>query len=548
MLHIKNAQILNVFTEEFEKTELWIENNQIVFRGPSAQLVADETFDAHNQYIVPGMIDAHMHIESSLLRPAELGRLLAKHGVTSAVADPHELASVAGTAGLNYMLDDARKTPVRYFFMLPSSVPATPFERTGAVLDAASLAPFYDEPEVNGLAEVMDFPAVAQKQADMLQKIADANAHGKHADGHASGLSREQLAVYRQYGIKTDHEATSVQEAQERLDAGMSVLIRQGTVEADELALLPAVTPINQRAFSFATDDKSVHDLVQEGSIDENVRLAIKAGIRPEQAFTMASYHAALAEELDNIGALTDGYLADLVVLPEKNAVAPTQVMINGAWIDEKATVAPSADFRVPLDVSLTASDLALPIKADQPAHVIKIMPHHITTEHVEVPVPSQGGLFSPNATFSKIAVAERYHDLGHGVGIIEGLGIKQGAIGATVAHDSHNLILAGHDDESMALAAAALRDMDGGQVVVIDPDHIVTLPLPVGGLMSDQPYETVDTENQKLQAAFQQISDITFDPFLTLSFMALPVIPSLKITDQGLFDFNQFKFINLQD
>lgn len=547
MLHITNAQILNVFTEEFEKTELWIEQDQIVLRGPSTHLVADEVYDAQNQYIVPGMIDAHMHIESSLLRPAELGRLLAQHGVTSAVADPHELASVAGTDGLNYMLNDARKTSVRFFFMLPSSVLATPFERTGAVLDAASLAPFYQEPEVNGLAEVMDFPAVAQQQPDMLQKIADANAHGRHADGHASGLSREQLTVYRQYGIKTDHEATNVQEAQERLDAGMAVLIRQGTVEADELALLPAVTTLNQRAFSFSTDDKSVHDLVQEGSIDENVRMAIKAGMRPEQAFTMASYHAALAEELPQLGALTDGYLADLVILPDKVNAEPARVMINGQWVDGGA-VAASVDFKVPVHVTLNTDDLALPLKADQPAHVIKIMPHHITTEHIEVPVSVENGFFAADATFNKIAVAERYHDLGHGVGVIEGLGIKQGAIGATVAHDSHNMILAGHDDAAMVLAADALREMGGGQVVVIDANHIVTLPLPIGGLMSNQPYEVVYAENQKLQTAFQQISDITFDPFLTLSFMALPVIPSLKITDQGLFDFDQFKFINIQD
>ncbi|KRN76863.1 adenine deaminase [Weissella minor] len=545
MLHIVNAHILNVFNQTFEKTELWIESGKIYLRGTSSELVADETYDAKGQYLVPGLIDAHMHIESSLLRPAELGRVLAAHGVTSAVADPHELASVSGTQGLDYMLADARKSPVRFSFMLPSSVPATAFEHAGAILQAQDLEPFYAQPEVNGLAEVMDYPAVMNGDPDMLRKISDAKKHGKHVDGHAAGLTREQLAVYRKYGITTDHEATSVQEAQARLDAGMSVLIRQGTVEADELALLPAVNTTNQQAFSFATDDKSVNDLVEHGSIDESVQMAIAAGLSPEQAYSMASYHAALAERLTDIGALTDGYYADLVVLQDKNHFKPQHVMINGAWVDEQP-VETAERHDMPLNFTFNQHDLVLPIQANQKAHVIKVMPHHITTEHEITEVPTKDDQFVSDDVYNKMVVIERYHDLGHALGIINGLGLRKGAIGQTVAHDSHNVIIAGADDTAMQLAADTLRDMQGGQVVVIDENHIVTLPLEIGGLMSNQPYEQVYERVQALKNAFHEISDINFDPFLTLSFMALPVIPSLKLTDQGLFDFEKFTFIDL--
>lgn len=550
MLHIINAKVLDVYTQTFEETELWIDGEYIALRGASEVLVADETYDAQGAFIAPGLIDAHLHIESSLLRPAELGRLLSKHGVTTGVADPHELASVTGADGISFMLDDAKHSLTNFHFMLPSSVPAVPFEHAGATLKAADLKPFYTHPQVNGLAEVMDFPAVANKDEDMHQKIQDALSYNKQVDGHGAGLTREQLAIYRQVGISSDHEATSISEAQDRLNAGMNILIRQGTVEQDERALLGAVTPLNQHRFSFATDDKTVGDILTQGSIDDSVRIAVDAGISLEIALTMASYNAAQAEKLRHVGALNDGYIADLILFSDKAVFEVEKTMCAGHWVDKDnsntSELIQSPVQVTPLKFSLTQADLDVAITGMQ-ANVIGIVPNHIATEHLitEIPVNEYGN-FTPDKEFQKLVVSERYHDLGSAAGIISGLGMTKGAIGATVAHDSHNVIIAGVDDAAMLKAADALRAMHGGLVVVIDEDTIIKLPLSIGGVMSDQPYEIVAKQYADLQLAFKQISDVTFDPFITLSFMALPVIPDLKLTDQGLFDFDKFEFIEL--
>jgi adenine deaminase len=544
-LHIHNARILDVFNQQFEASELWIDDGRIVYRGSNAELSADTHFDAKGRTIVPGLIDAHMHIESSLLAPSEFAKVALQHGITRIVADPHEIASVAGISGIQYMLEEARQTPLNIHYMLPSSVPATPFERAGAILNAAALKPFYAVPEVNGLAEVMDYPAVANSDADMLAKIADTKAAGKHIDGHGSGLTRQQLSVYRQQGIDTDHESTTAQQALDRIQAGMAVLIREGTVERDEKALLPAVNDANWQRFAFATDDKSAIDLSTEGSIDYNVKLAIREGIAPQRAYTMASFNAARAHHLENVGALSDGYVADLIVLSDVENVTVDKTMVAGQWIDTVETsVLPMSNQA--LNFTLDKIDLSLPISSEK-AHVIAIEPHHITTQHLITAVPTRNGLFQSDTTFAKIVVAERYRNLGQGVGIIKGFNLTQGAIGSTIAHDSHNVVIAGHDDDAILLAADTLKEMGGGMVVVDGSGQVTSLPLPIGGLMSDAPYAEVIAESQALQQDFNKISDVRdFDPFLTLSFMALPVIPSLKITDQGLFDFEQFRFIDI--
>lgn len=548
MLHIINAKILDVFTQQFENTELWIEGEKIIMRGASDTLRADTVYDAKGAYIAPGLIDAHLHIESSLLRPAELGRLLAMHGVTSGVADPHELASVNGQTGIQFMLDDAENSLTNFHFMLPSSVPAVPFEHAGATLKAADLKPFYMHERVNGLAEVMDFPAVANQDIDMVAKITDALAYNKQVDGHGAGLNREQLSIYRQVGISSDHETTSVAEAHDRLAAGMNILIRQGTVEQDEKAVLAAVTSNNFSRFSFATDDKTVVDLLNKGSIDDSVRIALEEGLPIEMVLTMASYNAAQAEKLRDVGALNDGYVADLIVFQDKANFVITDTMVNGCWVSEQNHRSASTIQTpvTPLNFTLTKEQLSVPITSNQ-TNVIGIVPNHIATEHLVTQVPTNmEGEFIPNSQFQKLVVAERYHDLGAATGIISGFNLTRGAIGATVAHDSHNVIIAGVDDEAMLKAADVLREMNGGLVVVIDPDTIVALPLSIGGVMSDAPFEIVAEQYGALQAAFTQISDVPFDPFITLSFMALPVIPDLKLTDQGLFDFDVFDFIDL--
>ncbi|CAK1226777.1 Adenine deaminase (AdeC) [Fructobacillus fructosus] len=544
---LHSGHVLNVFTQEFEEKTVWIKEDRVVFVGPSEQYVAKDKIDCSGRYLVPGLIDAHLHIESSLLTPSEFGRLSLKQGVTRIFADPHEIASVAGVSGIQYMLDSAKKTPLHIHYMLPSSVPATNFEHAGATLEAEALKPFYQHQEVAGLAEVMDYPAVANHDEDMLQKISDAQKAWKHVDGHGAGLGPAELAVYRAYGIDTDHEATSVKEALDRISAGMNIFIREGTVERDESALLPAVNAANQNHFSFATDDKSAKDIQEEGSINFNVALAIQEGLQPELAYTMASLNAAKAHHLQNVGAIAPGFVADLLILDNPEQVSVVKTMVSGQFFEDKKEEVlwlPGQQ----INLSFSEGDLSLPLDASKPAHVIEIEPHHITTKHSIEQVPvDENSQFAPNEEFAKVAVVERYHDLGHGVGIIKGLHLKQGAIASTIAHDSHNVIVAGQNDQDMALAVQTLKEVGGGQVVV-DNGLVTILPLAIGGLMSDKSYEELISEQNLLNTAFSKISDLAFDPFLTLSFMALPVIPSLKITDQGLFDVEKFEFIHIQD
>lgn len=544
---LHSGRVLNVFTQEFQENTVWIDQGRVIFVGDSSAYEAKESIDCSGKYLVPGLIDAHLHIESSLLTPSEFGRLSLKQGVTRIFADPHEIASVAGVSGIQYMIDSAKKTPLHIHYMLPSSVPATNFEHAGATLDAEALKPFYQHKEVAGLAEVMDYPAVANGDDDMLQKIKDAQEAGKHVDGHGAGLGPDQLAVYRAYGIDTDHEATSVKEALDRVSAGMNVFIREGTVERDEKALLPAVSEANQRHFAFATDDKSAKDIQDEGSINFNVALAIEEGIAPEMAYTMASLNAAQAHHLQNVGAIAPGFEADLVILDDLKAVAVARTMVSGEFFeDQKQPVLWLPGQQI--NLSFEESNLALPLDADKSAHVIEIEPHHITTKHVIEKVSvDASGQFTPDINHAKVAVIERYHDLGYGLGIIKGLNLRQGAIASTIAHDSHNVIVAGQNDKDMAIAVTELKKIGGGQVVV-NNGKVTALPLPIGGLMSDKSYEELIEGQDRLNAAFAEISDLTFDPFLTLSFMALPVIPSLKITDQGLFDVEKFEFIGIQD
>ncbi|WEV55019.1 adenine deaminase [Leuconostocaceae bacterium ESL0723] len=545
-LHIENAQILDVFNQVFELGELWVDQGQIVSQESEPDWQAQTTIDAQGQYLVPGLIDAHVHIESSLLNPLEFGRLLLKNGVTTVFADPHEIASVAGLAGLEYMFKAAEQSPLNIYYMLPSSVPATDFERTGARLAAKDLQPLYQNPNVAGLAEVMDYPALQNPNSDLVQKIKDAQAAGKHVDGHLAGLDKKGLATYRNYQIETDHEASSAAEAKDRIHAGLRVFIREGTVERDEINLLPALNAANQGRLSFATDDKTASDLLHEGSINYNVALAIKAGVPAAQAYTLASFNAAQAHHLDQVGALAPGYQADFVFLDDLNQAQVQQVWVAGQAVSFQSQPGPAFE-NPPINFELNLADFNLPLKTDQKSHIIEIMPSHITTRHQQVQLKTVDGNFVPDANYAKILVAERYHNLGHGIGVIAGLKMRAGAIASTIAHDSHNLIVAGVNDQDMLMAANYLKEIGGGQVLV-NQGQITALPLTIGGLMSTQTYETVVTQHQQLLQAYRAISDLDFDPFLTLSFMALPVIPSLKITDQGLFDFDHFQFINIQD
>lgn len=546
---IVNAKILDVFNLTFTPTTIWILADKIYALGEQPDLVAREIFDANGKTIVPGFIDAHMHIESSLLSPVEFGKLAITRGITTVFADPHEIANVQGTAGLDYFLAEGLKSPIDIQYMLPSSVPAVSFENAGAKLTAADLKPYYQQPNVGGLAEVMDFPALANADTDMLTKIADAQAAGKQIDGHTAGLKGAQLNIYRHYGITTDHEARTAQEALERVAAGFYVYLREGTVERDLEKLLPAVTIDNYHRFAFCTDDKTVVDMVSEGGVDYNIQKAIALGMNPAMAYTLASFNGAQSHAINDLGAIAPGFKADLVILEDVEAVLINRVMKAGVWQNKSNAQTTPWPYT---SMNYTIGDLTLPITTGR-ARVIGIIPGHIDTANLILDVPTQKGNFVTdfNQDLAKIVVIERHHNLPNtGVGIVKGFQFKanqHGAIASSIAHDSHNLIAAGTDDHLITKAIETVGAVGGGLAVVNAAGEVTCLPLPVGGLVSAENYQNVGANYHELLAAFAQISTAEYDPFITLSFLALPVIPALKITDQGLFDFDTFSFVSCE-
>ncbi|MGY5437015.1 adenine deaminase [Lactiplantibacillus argentoratensis] len=543
---ITGAQVLNVYTREFEATSLWIDHGRIISNLRDEPYIAAQHVDATGQWIVPGMVDVHVHMESSMVAPSELGKVLLQHGVTTIATDPHELANVAGVAGIQYLIDDARQTPLDVCFMLPSSVPCVPFDDNGATLHAADLRPLYQQPEVRGLAEVMDYGAVARGDADILAKISDAYAHGYHADGHAAGLNAHQLNVMRDAGLDTDHECMTVTEALDRIKAGMYVFLREGTVERDILPTIGAVTEANAGRFAFCTDDKTISDLITEGSIDYNVRLAIQSGMRPELAYTLASFNGATAHRLSDRGSLSAGQLADLVVLDNLEQVSVARTMKRGQWVLPSATKPlPFTATRVQHHTQL--SDLQLPV-ATGLANVIGVQPNHIETDHLTQPIAATQNFEADcQRDVLKMVVIERHHNTGKvGVGLVHGFALKHGAIAGTVAHDAHNIVAVGTSDAAILRAVNQITKDNGGIAVVDDEQVLATMPLAIGGLLSAATYTTAAKQLADLKRAYAVISEqpLSFDPFITLSFLTLPVIPTLKLTARGLFDYATFDFI----
>lgn len=553
-LVIVNGRIINVFSGEIIEGDIAIKNGYIAGIGHFPK--ADRVIDAAGEFIAPGFIDAHVHVESAMVTPAEFARVLLPNGVTTIVTDPHEIANVAGERGIEFMLENAEDVPLDMFMMLPSSVPATEGEHNGVTLHAEKLHPLYSHEKVIGLAEVMDFPSVAKGSADILTKIIDAKKEGGRIDGHGAGLTSADLNNYLAAGIRTDHESTSATEAIDRLRAGMFVMLREGTVGRDLLATIPAVTSKNSHRFCFCTDDKLINDLITEGSINYNIRLAIENGIEPITAIQMATINAANCHNLPYLGAVAAGYQADIVFLKDLQTVEISKVLKNGSVVVENGVRNETAfqqqkttQFVSPkINHHLTQKELELPLEKAN-CYVIGMQPNSLFTEKLVEEVSIQDGLFVPSISkdLLKMAVVERHHDTGHvGVGIVQGFGLTEGAIATTVAHDSHNIVAVGVTDEAMEAAINQVTSCGGG-IAVVDASGKVLhdLALPIAGLLSERSFEEVEADLTGLLKAFQQISQATgFDPFLTLSFLTLPVIPELKLTDQGLFDFAAFQII----
>lgn len=556
-LVVKNGKIVNVFTGTTMEGDVAIVDGYFAGIGVYE---GRETLQADGKYIVPGLIDGHVHIESSMLAPPEFAKILLSHGVTTAITDPHEIGNAAGTAGLDYMLACSESLPLDIFVMLPSCVPATPFETGGATLEAADLAPYYAHPRVLGLAEVMNYPAVANGEAPMLNKLAGAQPH--LIDGHAAGVSREGLNVYMASGIRTDHEGVTLEEAQARLDLGMYLMIREGTVAKNLDALLPAVTPGNARRCLFVTDDKLPDELSEEGSVDHIIRLAVARGLDPVTAIRMATIHAAECYGLRDRGAIAAGYAADFLLVDDLASLKIEAVYKRGMAVVEQerlveSAFTASAPFeRLAADLPrmnakpTAIGDLAVPLSSAS-CNVIEIIPNQIVTRHLVEDVEVRNGSFLPSTARDqlKLAVIERHHATGNiGLGIVKGFGLRKGAIASSVSHDSHNIVVVGTSDEDMLAAIEQVVRMNGGLAVVADRETRASLALPIAGLMTDRPHGEVNAEMKRLNAALTDIgAPGSFNPFLTLSFLTLPVIPALKLTDHGLFDFEAFKIIPVQ-
>ncbi|KAB7666447.1 adenine deaminase [Bacillus sp. B1-b2] len=555
-LIIRNAKIVNVFTGEIMEEDIAIADHYIAGIGKYS---GSNVIDAKGKFVIPGLIDGHVHIESSMLTPQEFAKVSLLHGVTTVVTDPHEIANVAGVEGIQYMLEKSEGLPLDIKVMLPSCVPAVPKDSNGANLYSEDLEGFYNHERVLGLAEVMDYPSVYHTTPDMMNKLLSAKQHNRLIDGHAAGIEREKLNVYAAADIRNDHEATTIQEAKDRLDLGMYLMIREGTVAKDLKALLPIVTERNARRCLFVTDDKLINDLVEEGSVDHCIRLAIKEGLDPITAIQMATINSAECYKLDDIGAIAPGYKADFLFVENLEEFSVHSVFKNGDWIVkdrklllEKMVIHDYKDSRIPLinSAELEIEDLLVPLQSNF-CHLIEIIPNSIVTNSTIESVNLENGYFVPSVEKDqlKLIVVERHHQTGNiGKAIVKGFGIQRGAIATTISHDSHNIVSVGTNDKDILLAIKRLKEIEGGIVVVAEGEIIAQLSLPIAGLISDQSYLTLYEEMKELNERVKRLKgSLEFNPFLTLSFLSLTVIPTLKLTDKGLFNFASFSYIGIE-
>lgn len=551
-LVLKNARVLNVFTRRFVTADVAVSNGRIAGVG---QYSGPVQRDCTGLFVCPGFVDAHLHIESSMATPFELARAVLPWGTTTLVADPHEIVNVCGAAGVSWLLDATEDLPVNAYVMLPSSVPATPFETNGADFTAADMAPFWDHPRVLGLGEVMCYTAVTAGDEVILGKLDAAKAAGKTADGHAPGLSGRDLQTYAAAGIATEHECTTFAEAREKLEAGLAVLIREGSAAHNLPALVTGLleSDLPTERCAFCTDDKHLDDIARDGHIRWNVRLAIALGMAPEEALCMASYHAARLYGLDGeLGAVAPGRRADLVLLDDLTDVHVCGVYKDGVpaeacFAGRRAAPVPEVLLHTVRVAPLSPARLALP--AAGPVHCVELVPGQIVTRDAYEEVPSRDGLFAPDSVYSKLCVIERHGKNGNvSVCPLKGYGIRGGAVATTVAHDSHNVIAAGDNDGDILLAVEALRQMGGGYVLAAGGEVLGRVPLAVAGLLSTAPWEETQAATAAiLQKAHAMGIPPTVDPFITLSFLALPVIPTLRLTDRGLFDVERFALLEGQ-
>ena len=552
-LLVRNCQLVNVLSGEIHPASVGVKNGTIVGFGEYEAL---QVVDACGRYLCPGLIEGHIHIESTLLDPLRFAQVAAAHGTAVVVCDPHELANVLGLDGIRWLLETTRDLPLDIRCMMPSCVPATHLETSGATITARDIAAMFKEyPErILGLAEMMNYPGVLYQDPQVMGKLVAAG--DRPVDGHAPGLSGFDLNAYILAGPGSDHEACHLDEAREKLRAGMHVMIREGSSEKNLFDLLPLINDFNSQNCSLVTDDRHCDDLLRDGHLDHTIRLAVSRGLSPLRAIQMASVNTARYFGLRRRGAVAPGYRADFVLLDELESFSIYQTYLDGKLIAPASWRPAATDLVVTRSVHLgepAPSCLAMAAPAEgKKVRVIRTVPGQIVTEMDMVrPLVQDGRIMAdPESDVAKLAVFERHHGSGGvGLGLVRGLGLKSGAIASTVAHDSHNLIVAGVSDSDMLLAVRALADCGGGFVCVRDGWVLNLVPLPLAGLMSDQDPEIIAAGLDHLNASARELGcPENISPFMQLSFLSLPVIPRLRLTDKGLVNVQEFAFTPLSE
>jgi adenine deaminase len=530
---VRGGRVLSVFTREWLEVDVAVADGWVAGLG---EYDGKEVVDASGRYVVPGFIDAHMHLESTKLLPDEFARLVLPLGTTAVVLDPHELANVLGTDGVHWLLDACDGLPLDFYFMASSCIPASAFESPRRPLRAGDLESLLRRRRVLGLAEMMNFPGVINADGAELEKIRLAS--GVHIDGHAPGVLGKALNAYAASGIRSDHEALTADEGRERLRSGMWLLIREASMARNLQALLPLVREFGTNRIAFCTDDRDPEDIAENGHINGMVREAVAAGIAPEDAVVLATINPATWHRLWHLGAIAPGYQADLLLLADLESFQPELVLKAGRRVDE--TPKPDVPEWVKHSVRnrpVSADDFRMPAAGGK-VRVIGLVPDQVVTELLEE---------EPNGDLAKIAVVERHLGTGRiGRGYVRGSGLQRGALASTVSHDAHNIIVIGIDEADMARAVERLGELGGGIVVIDGGEVAAELPLPVAGLLADAPLAEVIEQSLACNDAARALGWSGATPFLTLSFLGLSVIPSLKITDRGLVDVDRFELVPL--
>lgn len=556
-LVIKNCKIVDVYNSSIiEGKDIAITDGYIAGFG---NYQGEREIDAQGRYAVPGFIDGHIHIESSYVTPEEIGRLLVPHGTTTIIADPHEIVNVCGMNGMNYMLEAAKRTKLDIKYMLPSCVPATPFENAGAVIDSVIMQEAIKDKHIIGLGEFMDYPGVTNANDEVLDKLLVAINEGKIIDGHSPGLAGNKLNAYVAGRIRTDHECSTVEEMRERLSCGLYILLREGSACHDLRTLLKAVTKENSRRCLVCSDDRQPKTILELGHIDNHLQICVEEGIDAITAIQMATLNAAECYELKDRGAIAPGLRADIALIDNLIDFHVSQVFIHGEEVAKDGRYLSTVQCYDSSNVlgkfqigDFSIDKLRLRLRSNS-VNVIDILPGGVlTAKKIEQVTLNHAGdfVYQPEQDIAKIAVVERHNNTGNvAVALLKGYGIKGGAVALSIAHDSHNIIVVGTNDEDMAFAVENLVEQNGGIILVKNQKVVNRMPMVVGGIMSDQTGEWVNEKLTQIHEDAHEKLGISreVEPVMTLCFMSLAVIPEIKITDRGLFDVTQFSFITLE-